>query len=297
MRGRVHGGGVRRLGCQVVGVDPSAVSIGTVRWHAEVAVSGPSTTRWGSVRVCPSDGRGFELAYPCDVLEYVADLGPVIERDRPVLTPCGLDLFETINLIRRARCSASRSCRSPVDRGGRDVVTPGEMFIHAHRARGDPRRYGRRLGGDHGRAAVEQAGSAGASSRPTAGASPSAELSRRLDVGWIREYDHVVPGPRHEESRTAERISGDRNPAGGPGWESRRRFREPCFRVGSIRLTMIVASLVGLLSSAMDQDHLTGATGPEPRAVVWDWLKDAVTRRPRRLLSKPKTITDRVTEQ
>ena len=85
-----------RLGCQVVGVDPSRVSVATARSHAEesgldikyVVATGEDL---------PLESAFFDLAYCCDVLEHVADVGPVIRESARVLKPGGLYLFDTIN--------------------------------------------------------------------------------------------------------------------------------------------------------------------------------------------------------
>jgi 2-polyprenyl-6-hydroxyphenyl methylase / 3-demethylubiquinone-9 3-methyltransferase len=85
-----------RLGCQVVGVDPSAVSIETARRHA--AATGLSIDyRVGSGENLPVAGGEFDLAYCCDVLEHVSDLAAVLSETARVLKPAGTFLFDTIN--------------------------------------------------------------------------------------------------------------------------------------------------------------------------------------------------------
>src|SRR5499433_795149 len=65
------------LGCQVTGVDPSAVSIGTARAHA--ATRGLDIDyRVGTGEQLPAPDSAFDLAYCCDVLEHVSDLDRVI---------------------------------------------------------------------------------------------------------------------------------------------------------------------------------------------------------------------------
>jgi 2-polyprenyl-6-hydroxyphenyl methylase/3-demethylubiquinone-9 3-methyltransferase len=72
-----------RLGLQVVGVDPSAVSIETARRHA--AANGLDVDyRVGFGERLPVADDHFEVAYCCDVLEHVSNLDAVIsEAARP----------------------------------------------------------------------------------------------------------------------------------------------------------------------------------------------------------------------
>lgn len=85
-----------RLGCQVVGVDPSAVSIETARRHA--AATGLSIDyRVGSGEDLPVTDGEFDLAYCCDVLEHVSDLDAVLSETARALKPAGTFLFDTIN--------------------------------------------------------------------------------------------------------------------------------------------------------------------------------------------------------
>jgi 2-polyprenyl-6-hydroxyphenyl methylase / 3-demethylubiquinone-9 3-methyltransferase len=85
-----------RLGCQVVGVDPSEVSIETARRHA--AATGLDVDyRVGTGEQLPVADGEFDLAYCCDVLEHVADLDAVISETARVLKPEGIFLFDTPN--------------------------------------------------------------------------------------------------------------------------------------------------------------------------------------------------------
>lgn len=85
-----------RLGCQVVGVDPSAVSIETARRHA-TATGLSIDYRVGSGENLPVADGEFDLAYCCDVLEHVSDLDGVLSETARVLKPAGTFLFDTIN--------------------------------------------------------------------------------------------------------------------------------------------------------------------------------------------------------
>ncbi|TDO54646.1 3-demethylubiquinone-9 3-methyltransferase [Kribbella sp. VKM Ac-2527] len=81
-----------RLGCRVVGIDPSAVSIGTARRHA----AGIDYLVAAGERL-PLRDSAFDVAYCCDVLEHVTDLESVVAETARVLRPGGLYFFDTIN--------------------------------------------------------------------------------------------------------------------------------------------------------------------------------------------------------
>ena len=85
-----------RLGCQVVGVDPSAVSIDTARRHA-TTTGLPIDYRVGTGENLPVADEEFDLAYCCDVLEHVSDLEAVLSETSRALKPAGIFLFDTIN--------------------------------------------------------------------------------------------------------------------------------------------------------------------------------------------------------
>lgn len=85
-----------RLGCRVVGVDPSAPSIETARRHA--ADRGLEIDyRVGSGEHLPVEDGEFDLAYCCDVLEHVDDLDQVIHETARALKPGGTYMFDTVN--------------------------------------------------------------------------------------------------------------------------------------------------------------------------------------------------------
>jgi 2-polyprenyl-6-hydroxyphenyl methylase/3-demethylubiquinone-9 3-methyltransferase len=85
-----------RLGCQVVGVDPSEVSIETARRHAATTALDVDYRVGSGERLPVADGE-FDLAYCCDVLEHVADLNAVIGETARAVKPAGIFLFDTIN--------------------------------------------------------------------------------------------------------------------------------------------------------------------------------------------------------
>jgi 2-polyprenyl-6-hydroxyphenyl methylase / 3-demethylubiquinone-9 3-methyltransferase len=94
-----------RVGCRVVGVDPSAVSIETARRHA--ADTGLDVDyRVGSGEQLPVADGEFDLAYCCDVLEHVTDLDGVVSEIARALRPEGIFLFDTINRTRTSRLLA-----------------------------------------------------------------------------------------------------------------------------------------------------------------------------------------------
>jgi 2-polyprenyl-6-hydroxyphenyl methylase / 3-demethylubiquinone-9 3-methyltransferase len=85
-----------RLGCQVVGVDPSEVSIETARRHA-TATALDVDYRVGSGERLPVGDGEFDLALCCDVLEHVSDLDAVVSEIARALKPQGIFLFDTPN--------------------------------------------------------------------------------------------------------------------------------------------------------------------------------------------------------
>jgi len=96
-----------RLGCQVVGVDPSTVSIETARRHAAGAGLDVDYRVGSGERLPVGDGE-FDLAYCCDVLEHVSDLDAVIGETARALKPEGIFLFDTINRTMASKLVAIR---------------------------------------------------------------------------------------------------------------------------------------------------------------------------------------------
>ncbi|TCM42703.1 bifunctional 2-polyprenyl-6-hydroxyphenol methylase/3-demethylubiquinol 3-O-methyltransferase UbiG [Kribbella sp. VKM Ac-2568] len=131
-----------RLGCQVVGVDPSRVSIATARRHATssdlkieyVVASGEHL---------PLESAFFDLAYCCDVLEHVADVELVIRESARVLKPGGLYLFDTINHTAASQIFAISLLQKwrltrviDTDLHNWDMfITPSELGAHLRRHR------------------------------------------------------------------------------------------------------------------------------------------------------------------
>jgi 2-polyprenyl-6-hydroxyphenyl methylase/3-demethylubiquinone-9 3-methyltransferase len=85
-----------RLGCRVVGIDPSAESLEVARAHA--AQGGQAIDyRQGFAEQLPFDDGEFDIVCCCDVLEHVRDLPAVIAETARVLRPGGPFFFDTIN--------------------------------------------------------------------------------------------------------------------------------------------------------------------------------------------------------
>lgn len=135
-----------RLGCRVVGVDPSPVSIRTARRHADSsALEIEYVVATGEQ--LPLDGERFDLAYCCDVLEHVSSLDLVIKETARVLKPGGLYLFDTIN-----RTTASKMLAIKVVQDWRMTrvvdaqLHSWEMFIKPTELEETLRRHALRLG-------------------------------------------------------------------------------------------------------------------------------------------------------
>lgn len=88
-----------RLGCQVVGVDPSEVSVRTAQRHAESSGLSIGYAVATGERL-PLADESADVVYCCDVLEHVSDLDRVVAEAARVLKPRGLYLFDTINRTR-----------------------------------------------------------------------------------------------------------------------------------------------------------------------------------------------------
>jgi 2-polyprenyl-6-hydroxyphenyl methylase/3-demethylubiquinone-9 3-methyltransferase len=175
-----------RLGCQVVGVDPSAVSIETARRHA-TAAGLDLDYRVGSGERLPVADSEFDLAYCCDVLEHVSDLESVIHETGRALRSGGTFLFDTIN-----RTLASKLLVIKVMQEWRWTrfidadVHDWDMFIKPDELADALRRAGFQIG--------EVVGLGPRSSKPRVllnfvranrGKISYGELSRRLDAGQV----------------------------------------------------------------------------------------------------------------
>jgi 2-polyprenyl-6-hydroxyphenyl methylase / 3-demethylubiquinone-9 3-methyltransferase len=176
-----------RLGCQVIGLDPSEVSIRTARRHAE-----PSGLRIGYAVAAgeqlPLADGSADLAYCCDVLEHVSDLDRVVEETARVLKPGGLYLFDTINRTRVARLLFIKLLQDwrltrVVDTQPHTwamFITPAELEESLHR-------HGLRLGELTGLGPrANKAKLLWNFTRARRGRMSFGELSRRMDVGQVK---------------------------------------------------------------------------------------------------------------
>ncbi|HYN87448.1 MAG TPA: bifunctional 2-polyprenyl-6-hydroxyphenol methylase/3-demethylubiquinol 3-O-methyltransferase UbiG, partial [Ardenticatenaceae bacterium] len=85
-----------RLGCHVLGIDPSARSIATARAHAKKAgLDIDYQVAMGEALPLPNGA--FDIVYSLDVLEHVVDLDRVMAEIARVLLPGGVFIYDTIN--------------------------------------------------------------------------------------------------------------------------------------------------------------------------------------------------------
>jgi 2-polyprenyl-6-hydroxyphenyl methylase / 3-demethylubiquinone-9 3-methyltransferase len=91
-----------RLGCLVMGVDPSEESLVAARAHA--ADQGLAIGYQGALgEALPFGDASFDVVYCCDVLEHVNDVPQVIAETARVLRAGGTYLYDTINRTLRSR--------------------------------------------------------------------------------------------------------------------------------------------------------------------------------------------------
>ena len=176
-----------RLGCRVVGIDPSPISIATARRHAHSSGLDISYLV-ASGENLPLDSSSFDLAYCCDVLEHVADLGQVIEETARVLKPGGLYLFDTINRTRTSRLLAIKVLQDwRLTRIIDTELHSWDLFIK-------PEELGACLGG-HGLRLAETIGLGPRENKASVlwnfiqarrGRITFGQLSRRLNVGQVK---------------------------------------------------------------------------------------------------------------
>jgi len=85
-----------RLGCRVIGMDPSEPSLSTARRHAEqsnLRISYQS----GIGEQIPFADASFDVVICCDVLEHVNDFQRVVHEIARVLVTGGIWFYDTIN--------------------------------------------------------------------------------------------------------------------------------------------------------------------------------------------------------
>lgn len=176
-----------RLGCDVVGVDPSTVSIETARSHA--ASSGLNIDyRVGSGEQLPVADSTFDLVYCCDVLEHVSDLDRVVSETARVLKPGAIYFFDTINRTLQSKFLAIKVMQEwPVTRIFDAPIHDYRMFIKPVELAGTLERHGLHVG--------EMVGLGPRARVPTLllsfirarrGRITYGELSRQLNAGRVR---------------------------------------------------------------------------------------------------------------
>jgi 2-polyprenyl-6-hydroxyphenyl methylase/3-demethylubiquinone-9 3-methyltransferase len=182
-----------RLGFDVVGVDPSTVSIEAARRHA--AASGLKIDyRVGAGEQLPLEDASFDLAYCCDVLEHVSDLDRVVSETARVLKPGGLYLFDTLNRTLMSKLLAIKVTQEwPLTRIVDTPLHDWQMFIKPAELARTLRRHGLHLG--------EVVGLGPRAKLPTVlrsfisrskGRISYGELSRRLDELWSESVDEPL---------------------------------------------------------------------------------------------------------
>lgn len=174
------------MGCEVTGIDPSPVSIGTARAHA-AAAGLRIDYRVGAGEHLPVPDSAFDLAYCCDVLEHVCDVDRVASETARVLKPGGLFLFDTINRTVRSKLLAIKLVQHwRLTRLVDAAVHDWDMFIRPAELAGVLARHGLTTGeitglGPRARLPAVLAGYAAA----RRGRISYGEFSRRLDVGRV----------------------------------------------------------------------------------------------------------------
>jgi 2-polyprenyl-6-hydroxyphenyl methylase/3-demethylubiquinone-9 3-methyltransferase len=176
-----------RLGYEVVGVDPSTVSIETARSHA-ASSSLSIDYRVGSGEQLPVEDSTFDLVYCCDVLEHVSDLDRVVSETARVMKPGALYLFDTINRTLTSKFLAIKVMQEwPLTRIFDAPIHDWRMFIKPAELTGALERHGLHVG--------EMVGLGPRAKVPTLllsfirarqGRITYGELSRRLDAGRVR---------------------------------------------------------------------------------------------------------------
>jgi 2-polyprenyl-6-hydroxyphenyl methylase/3-demethylubiquinone-9 3-methyltransferase len=135
-----------RLGCAVVGVDPSRPSLAAARAHAR-HVGLQIDYRAGRGEQLPVADAQFDVVYCCDVLEHVGDLDQVIAETSRALAPGGVYLFDTINRTRLSRLiMIDLAQRWPATRVLDFALHDWNMFVTPAELRAAMNRHGLRPG-------------------------------------------------------------------------------------------------------------------------------------------------------
>jgi 2-polyprenyl-6-hydroxyphenyl methylase / 3-demethylubiquinone-9 3-methyltransferase len=175
-----------RLGFDVVGVDPSAVSIEAARQHA--TASGLNIDyRVAPGEQLPLEDAVFDVVYCCDVLEHVSDLDRVVSETARVLKPGGLYLFDTVNRTFQSKLLVKMSQEWPLTRTVDAALHDWQMFIKPAELASTLQRHGLHLGEIVGlgprahKIVVFRSFISASKGRITYG-----ECSRRVDFGRMR---------------------------------------------------------------------------------------------------------------
>jgi 2-polyprenyl-6-hydroxyphenyl methylase/3-demethylubiquinone-9 3-methyltransferase len=176
-----------RLGCEVVGVDPSSVSIEAARRHA--ATNGlPIDYRIASGEQLPAEDSSFDVAYCCDVLEHVSNLDRVVSETARVMKPGGMYLFDTINRTLTSKVVAIKVMQEwSLTRITDVAIHDWQMFIKPTELAAILDRHGLRVGPLAGlgpRATLPTLVRSFVSAKR--GRITYGELSRRLNVGQVQ---------------------------------------------------------------------------------------------------------------
>jgi 2-polyprenyl-6-hydroxyphenyl methylase/3-demethylubiquinone-9 3-methyltransferase len=176
-----------RLGCRVVGLDPSPVSIRAARRHA--ASTGLSIDYLvASGEQLPVQDSAFDIACCCDVLEHVEDLELVINQTARVLTGNGIYLFDTINRTTASKLLVIKALQEW--RLTRIIDTPlhvWDMFITPGELAVVLQRHGLHLNEIVGLGPrTNKLRALGNFAQLRRGRLTYGELSRRLDVGQVK---------------------------------------------------------------------------------------------------------------
>ncbi|MFI5697728.1 bifunctional 2-polyprenyl-6-hydroxyphenol methylase/3-demethylubiquinol 3-O-methyltransferase UbiG [Kribbella sp. NPDC051586] len=179
-----------RIGCRVVGIDPSEMSIRTARQHASAYSLKIGYAVCVGERLVLPDGS-VDLAYCCDVLEHVADLDRVVAETARVLKPGGVYLFDTINRTRASKLFFIKLLQEwRLTRMIDSDVHSWAMFIKPTELEEILRRHGLRLGEVAGLGPRAGAVSLGWNFvRVRLGRLSFGEASRLMDVGRVRRVD------------------------------------------------------------------------------------------------------------
>jgi 2-polyprenyl-6-hydroxyphenyl methylase/3-demethylubiquinone-9 3-methyltransferase len=176
-----------RLGCQVVGVDPSVVSIDTARDHA-ARVGLDIDYRVGSGEQLPVTDGEFDLTLCCDVLEHVSDVDRVIGEISRSLKPQGVFLFDTVNRTRTSKLLAIKMMQDwRLTRFVDVTVLEWDMFITPAELADSLNAHRLQVGDVVGLAPRAKAPKVLLNFvRANKGRISYGELSRRLDVGQVK---------------------------------------------------------------------------------------------------------------